>query len=264
MNDRIWAGLKIVAAVAATLLVYNFLDSGSSIEINKSSLIDSSIEKLGEILSSSIEDFDARKEAELEFKEFSDLVTEGEISPDELEDIASSILNMRMVKSSDVRKSSKEIIRELKRVRATSSFIIESPEELELKLDSIAVKIKDLTTFQEEYYQQFFLSEKLADLKNTGEIPEIAESNEFQILIDFEPVVVVPKAAPPANLRKETEMIIVGKTLVDMLPIRISEKLNLLIDYSKLNKMDSLKIVLFHKKLNELKSIKTIINDSSE
>jgi len=264
MKENFWTVLKIAAAVGATLLVYEFLDSGSSIEITNLSPIDFSIEKLGEILSASIEDFAARKEAELEFKEFSDLVTVREISPDELEDIASSILNLRMVKSSDVHKSSKEIIRALKRARATSSFIVESPEELEIKLDSIAIKINNLTSFQEEYYRQFLHLENLVDLKDPSEIPDVSEVNKVQVVIDFDPVVVVPKAPQVARLRKKSNIVIVGDTFGSIPLIQITEKLNILIDYTNLNMMDSLSVIEFHKKMKELKSIKLIIDDIHE
>ena len=264
MNDNFWTLLKIVVAVGATLLVYKFLDSGSSVEIKNFSLIDISIEKLGEILSASIEDNDARREAKLEFKEFSDLVMEGEIAPDEIEDIASSILNMRMRKNPDISKSTKEIIRALKRARATSSFIEESPEELAVILDSIAVKINNLTIFQEEYYQRFLHSEYLTDLKVSAETPGLIESDKIQVVIDFDPVVIVSPTPRIANLRKKSEIVIIGETLVDIPPIQITENLNILIDYTKLNMMDSLTVSEFHKKMNELKSIKLIINHIQE
>ncbi|MCH8928782.1 MAG: hypothetical protein IIB39_08725 [Candidatus Marinimicrobia bacterium] len=264
MNDNFWTLIKIVVAVGATLLVYKFLDSGSSVEIKNFSLIDISIEKLGEILSASIEDNDARREAKLEFKEFSDLVMEGEIAPDEIEDIASSILNMRMRKNPDISKSTKEIIRALKRARATSSFIEESPEELAVILDSIAVKINNLTIFQEEYYQRFLHSEYLTDLKVSAETPGLIESDKIQVVIDFDPVVIVSPTPQIANLRKKSEIVIIGETLVDIPPIQITENLNILIDYTKLNMMDSLTVSEFHKKMNELKSIKLIINHIQE
>ena len=264
MNDNFWTLIKIVVAVGATLLVYKFLDSGSSVEIKNFSLIAISIEKLGEILSASIEDNDARREAKLEFKEFSDLVMEGEIAPDEIEDIASSILNMRMRKNPDISKSTKEIIRALKRARATSSFIEESPEELAVILDSIAVKINNLTIFQEEYYQRFLHSEYLTDLKVSAETPGLIESDKIQVVIDFDPVVIVSPTPQIANLRKKSEIVIIGETLVDIPPIQITENLNILIDYTKLNMMDSLTVSEFHKKMNELKSIKLIINHIQE
>lgn len=264
MNDNFWTLLKIVVAVGATLLVYKFFDSGSSVEIKNFSLIDTSIEKLGEILSASIEDNDARREAKFEFKEFSDLVMEGEIAPDEIEDIASSILNMRMRKTPDISKSTKEIIRALKRARATSSFIEESPEELAVILDSIAVKINNLTIFQEEYYQRFLHSEYLTDLKVSAGTPGLIESDKIQVVIDFDPVVIVSPTPRIANLRKKSEIVIIGETLVDIPPIQITENLNILIDYTKLNMMDSLTVSEFHKKMNELKSIKLIINHIQE
>jgi len=264
MNDNFWTVLKILAAVGATLFVYKFLDSGSTIERNDFSLIDTSIEKLGEILYASIEDNDARREAKLEFKEFSYLVVEGEIAPDKIEDIASTILNMRMRKNPDNRKSTEDIIRALKRARATSSFIVESSEELEVKLDSIAVKINNLTTFQEEYYHRFFHSEYLTDLKISAELPEHIELDDIQVVIDFEPVVTVPKIPPTAKLRKKSKTVIVDKTFGDIPPIRITENLDILIDYSKLNMMDSLIVIDFHKKMDELKSIKAIIDHIHE
>ena len=264
MNDNFWTGLKIVAAVAATFLIYDFLDPDYSDKINSLTHIDTSIEKLENILSASIEDRGARKEAEFEFKEFSDMVVEGEISPDKFEDIASSILNMRMNKNSEADERNQAIIRELKRAQVTSSFIIESPEELEGILDSIAIRINNLTTFQEDYYRHFLHSDELADLKISAEGPENVEPNIVEIVIDFEPVVVVPKMPLPAKLRRKTEIMIVGKTFGDAPPIQITEKLNLLIDYSKLNKKDSLIIVHFQKKMNKLNPINSIIYDYLE
>ena len=264
MNDNFWTVLKIVAAVGATFLVYEFLGSGSSIEINNFSLIDSSIEKLGDILSASIEDNDARREARIEFKEFSNLVSEGEIAPDEIEIIASSILNMRMRKDSEIGNSAKEIIKALKRAQATSSFIVESPEVLETKLDSIAIKIDNLTIFQEEYYQRFFHSENLSDLNKSTESSDNIRSEEIQVVIDFDPVVAVPKTSPIANLRKKSKIVIIGGTLENIPLIQITENLNILIDYTHLNMLDSLKVIEFHDKMNALKSIKSIIIDVHE
>ena len=264
MNNNFWTVLKIIAAVGATILVYEFLDSGSSIEIDKFSLMDSSIEKLGDILSASIEDNDVRREARIEFKEFSDLVSEGEIGPDEIENIASSILNMRMRKDSEIGNSAKEIIKALKRAQATSSFIVESPEALETKLDSIAIKIDNLTIFQEEYYQRFFHSENLSDLNKSTEPSESIRSDEIQVVIDFDPVVAVPKTPLIANLRKNSKIVIIGGTFENIPPIQITEHLNILIDYTNLNMLDSLTVIEFHDKMNALKSIKSIIIDVHE
>lgn len=264
MNDNFWTLLKIVAAVGATFLVYEILNSGSSVEIDKFSLIDSSIEKLGDILSASIEDNDARREARSEFEDFSDLVNEGEISPDKIEEIASSILNLRMRKESEVGRSAKEIIRTIRRARATSSFIVESPEEFELKLDSIAIRINNLRAFQEEYYQRFLHSEDLTDLKNFAERSEIKELDKIQVVIEFDPVVTIQKTPLIANLRKKSKIVIIGETFKNVPPLQITENLYIFIDYTKLNMMDSVKVVEFHKKINELKSFKSIIHHIRE
>lgn len=264
MNDNFWTLLKIVAAVGATFLVYEILNSGSSVEIDKISLIDSSIEKLGDILSASIEDNDARREARSEFEDFSDLVSEGEISPDKIEEIASSILNLRMRKESEVGRSAKEIIRTIRRARATSSFIVESPEELELKLDSIAIRINNLRAFQEEYYQRFLHSEDLADLKNFAEQSQIKEMDNIQVVIEFDPVVTIQKTPLTAKLRKKSKIVIIGETFKNVPPLQITENLYIFIDYTKLNMMDSVKVVEFHKKINELKSFKSIIHHIRE
>ena len=260
MNDNFWTVLKIVAAVGATFLVYDILDSGSSVEIDKFSLIDSSIEKLGDILSASIEDNDARREARSEFEDFSDLVSEGEISPDKIEEIASSILNLRMRKDSEVGRGAKEIIRIIRRARATSSFIVESTEELEVKLDSIAIRINNLRAFQEEYYQRFLHSKDLTDMKNFHEQSEIKELDKIQIVIEFDPVVTIQKTPLTANLRKKSKIVIIGETFENVPPLQITENLNIFIDYTRLNMMDSVKVVEFHKKINELKSFKPIIH----
>ncbi len=259
MNDNFWTLLKIVAAVGVTFLVYEILDSGSSAETDNISLIDSSIEKLGNILSASIEDNDARREARSEFEDFSDLVSEGEIAPDKIEEIASSILNLRMKKDSEVGKSAEEIIRIIRGARATSSFIVESPEEFEVKLDSIAVRINNLRTFQEEYYQRFLHSEDLTDLKNSAERSEIQELDKVQVVVEYDPVVTIPKTSLTANLRKKSKIVIIGETFENVPPLQITENLNIFIDYTILNMMDSLKVVEFHTKINELKSFKSII-----
>lgn len=258
MNDNFWTLLKIVAAVGATFLVYEFLDSGSQIETGNNSLIISSIEKLGDILSASIEDNEIKREANLEFKEFSELVMEGEIAPDEIEDIASSILNLRMRKEPDIRISAKNIIRSLKRARATSNFMVESTEDLEVKLDSIAIKIDNLSSFQEEYYRRF-LHLKLADLKESEELSGNIEPDNIQVAIKFVPVVTVPKTPLPANLREKSKTVIIGETIKNIPSIRVTDNLNILLDYTKLNTMDSLTVSEFHKKINELNSLKSII-----
>lgn len=264
MNDNFWTVLKIVAAVGATFLVYEILDSGSSVEIDKFSLIDSSIEKLGDILSASIEDNDARREARSEFEDFSDLVNEGEISPDKIEEIASSILNLRMRKDSEVARSAIEIIRIIRRARATSSFIVESPEELEVTLDSIAIRINNLSSFQEEYYQRFLHSEDLTDMKNFAEQSRIKELDNIQVVIEYDPVVTIQKTPLIAKLRKKSKIVIIGETFENVPPLQITENLNILIDYTGLNMMDSVKVVEFHKKINELKSFKSIIHHIRE
>ena len=264
MNDNFWTFLKIVAAVGATFLVYEFLDPSASNETNNTSLIDSSLEKLEDILSASIEDNDARRDARLEFQEFSDLVSEGEISPDQIEDIASSILNMRMKKSRENGKNVEEIIRALRRARSTSSFTFDSSEELEIKLDSIAIKINSLKTFQEEYYVQFLHSEILADFKKSAELSEIIESENIQVAIEFVPVITVPKTPVIANLRMKSKIVIIGEEIENIPPIQITDNLEILIDYSNLNMLDTLKIIEFHKKMNALESVKSNIIDFHE
>ena len=62
------------------------------------------------------------------------------------------------------------------------------------------------------------------------------------------------------NLRKKSNIVIIGETFENVPPLQITENLNIFIDYTRLNMMDSVKVVEFHKKINELKSFKPIIH----
>ena len=61
MNEKFWTFIKIIAAVIATVLIYNFMNKGILSEFIEPSIVESSMDKLHEILMSRTREADAKE-----------------------------------------------------------------------------------------------------------------------------------------------------------------------------------------------------------
>ena len=258
MNEKFWTFIKIIAAVIATVLIYNFMNKGILSEFIEPSLVESSMDKLHEILMSRTREADAKENLDKIFEEFSEKVTGGEIAPEEVEDIASSILNLRMVVNPDFDAEIRRIIVEIERAQENVDFSVASKQAISIKLDSIAIRIEELSAFQEENLSELIGIDRWSEpLITGGTVVQLSQEDE-QVVLEYlhvNPVEVAPLA--PIE-RKESELTIIGRLPVSLSPITITKKLHIIIDSSRMSKMDSVKLRNLENSLKKLKLIKTI------
>lgn len=258
MNEKFWTFIKIIAAVIATVLIYNFMNKGILSEFIEPSLVESSMDKLHEILMSRTREADAKENLDKIFEEFSEKVVDGEIAPEEVEDIASSILNLRMVVNPDFDAEIRRIIVEIERAQGSVDFPVASKRAISIKLDSIAIRIEELSAFQEENLSELIGIDRWSEpLITGGRVAQLSQEDE-QVVLEYlhvNPVEVAPIA--PIE-RKESELTIIGRLPVSLSPITITEKLHIIIDSARMSKMDSVKLRKLEYSLKNLKLIKTI------
>ena len=258
MNEKFWTFIKIIAAVIATVLIYNFMNKGILSEFIEPSLVESSMDKLHEILMSRTREADAKDNLDKIFEEFSEKVVDGEIAPEEVEDIASSILNLRMVVNPDFDAEIRRIIVEIEKAQESVDFPVASKQAISIKLDSIAFRIEELSAFQEENLSELIGIDRWSEpLITGGRVAQQSQEDE-QVILEYlhvNPVEVAPLA--PID-RKESELTIIGRLPVSLPPITITEKLHIIIDSSRMSKMDSVKLRKLENSLKNLKLIKTI------
>ena len=258
MNERFWTFIKIITAVIATVLIYNFMNQGILSNFIQPSLVESSMDKLHEILLSSTREADAREDLDKIFEEFSEKVVEGEIAPEEVEDIASSILNLRIIVNPDFDAEIRRIIVEIEEAQEKNRFNVLPKEAISIKLDSIAVRIKELSSFQEEHLSELIAIDRwLEPLTAGGKVVEPLQKVE-QVELEYLPVSPVETAPLAPIERKESELTIIGRLPVPLSPITITDKLHIFLDSSRIMKMDSVKLQKLEISLKKLKLIKTL------
>ena len=258
MNEKFWTFIKIIAAVIATVLIYNFMNKGILSEFIEPSIVESSMDKLHEILMSRTREADAKENLDKIFEEFSEKVAGGEIAPEEVEDIASSILNLRMVVNPDFDAEIRRIIVEIEKAQENVDFSAASKQAISIELDSIAIRIEELSAFQEENLSELIGIDRWSEpLITGGRVAQLSQEDE-QVVLEYlhvNPVEVAPLA--PIE-RKESELTIIGTLPVSLPPIKITKKLHIIIDSSRMSKMDSVKLRKLEYSLKNLKLIKTI------
>ncbi len=258
MNERIWTFIKIIAAVIATVLIYNFMNYGIVSNFIEPSLVESSMHKLHEILMSRTREADAKENLDKIFAEFSEKVVEGEIAPEEVEDIASSILNLRMVVNPDFDAEIRRIIVEIEKAQENVDFSAASKEAISIKIDSIASRIEELFSFQEENLSELIGIDRWSESVIAGGTVVQPSPEDEQVVLEYLPVNPV-EVAPLAPIeREESQLTIIGTPPVPRSPITITEKLHIFIDSSRMLKMDSVKLRKLESSLKKLKLIKTI------
>jgi len=258
MNEKFWTFIKIIAAVTATVLIYNFMNKGMLSEFIEPSLVESSMDKLHEILMSRTQEEGAKEDIDKIFEEFSEKVVEGEISPEEVEDIASSILNLRMIVIPDFDAEIRRIIAEIEKVQQKDHSSVASKEAISLKLDSVANRIKELYSFQEENLSELIGIDRWSQPVIGGGIVEQPVPGDEQVVLEFlhiDPTEIAPLV--PIE-RDKSELTIIGRTPVSLSPIRITDKLHIIIDSSRIMELDSVKLRKLEIGLKKLKLIKTL------
>ncbi len=258
MNEKFWTFIKIITAVTATVLIYNFMNKGIVSEFIEPSLVESSMDKLHEILMSRTREEGAKEDLDKIFDEFLGKVVEGEIAPEEVENIASSILNLRMIVNPDFDAEIRRIIVEIEKVQEKDHSHVASKEAISLKLDSIAVRIKELSSFQEENLSELIAIDRWSEPVIAGETAVQPLPEDEQVVLEYLPVNPV-EVAPLAPIKRgKSELTIIGRLPVHLSPITITDKLHILLDSSRIMKMDSVKLRKLEMSLKKLKLIKTI------
>ena len=258
MNEKFWTFIKIITAVIATVLIYNFMNKGILSEFIEPSLVESSMDKLREILMNRTREADAKEDLDKIFEEFAEKVLEGEISPEEVEDIASSILNLRMTVNPDFDAEIRRIIVEIEKAQEKDHSNGASKEAISMKLDSIAIRIKELSSFQEENLSELIRIDRWSEPLITGGTVVEALPEDEQVVLEYLPVNPV-EVAPLAPIEREkSELTIIGRLPVTLSPIKITNRLHIIIDSSRIMKMDSVKLRKLEMSLKKLKLIKTL------
>ena len=258
MNERFWTFIKIITAVIATVLIYNFVNYGIPLNFVRPSLVESSMDKLHEILISRTREVGAKEDLDKIFAEFSEKVVEGKIAPEEVEDIASSILNLRMIVNPDFETEIHRIIVEIEKAQERDHSIVTSKEAISIKLDSIAIRIKELSSFQEEVLSELIGIDRWSKPVITGGSIVKPLPDDEQVVLEYLPVNPVEVAPLSPIKREKSELTIIGRVPVPLSPIIITDKLHIIIDSSQTMKMDSLKLRKLENRLKKLKLIKTL------
>ena len=258
MNEKFWTFFKIITAVIATVLIYNFMNKGTVSEFIEPSLVESSMDKLHEILMSRTREEGAKEDLDKIFEEFSEKVAGGEIAPEEVEDIASSILNLRMTVNTDFDAEIHRIIVEMKKAQKKVHSNVASKKAISIKLDSIAIRIEELSLFQEENLSELIGIDRWSEPGITGGTAEQPLPEDEQVVLEYLPVNPVEVAPLAPIKREESELTIIGRLPVFLSPITITDKLHIIIDSSRIMKMDSVELRKLEISLKKLKLIKTL------
>ena len=160
MKENFWTLLKVLFAIVVAVIIHNYFSGASSTNVAKSLLIDSSLERLNKILTESISDNATGESARKNFKSFSEKVSKGEITPEEFQDVAAAILNIRMDEGINIDGELEKIILDMEFAQKEAELNKLSGITLDAKYESIALKIEELAAFQEENMPNLILNEQ--------------------------------------------------------------------------------------------------------
>ena len=104
---------------------------------------------LNNILSESVPDNKTGENARKSFQVFSEKISKGEITPEEFQDVAAAILNIRMEEGINIDSELKKIILDMEFAQKEAELNRLSGKTLDAKYESIALKIEELPAFQD-------------------------------------------------------------------------------------------------------------------
>jgi len=250
MKDNIWTMLKVLFTIVVSILIYNYFNGEFSPNIAKSTLIDSSLEMLKDILAESVNDNETGERK----------VSKGEITPEEFQDVAAAILNIRMEKGVNIDSDLQKIILDMKFAQKEAELNKLSGKVSDAQYESIALKIEELASFQEENIPILTLNDHWSKITPAAEPQMPKKSSRVEIIIAYDPVepVRVSPTSPTSLNRRESSTTIIESSPRVVPLIKITDNLDVLVDSTMIIHLDSVKLILLKKSLERLQHAKTL------
>lgn len=250
--------LKVMIALGVSVFIFNYFQGDFSPNIEQSSLINSSLEMLNDILSESVTDNETGENVRKSFRSFSEKVTKGEIPPEEFQDVAAAILNIRMEEGINRDSDLKKIILDMEFAQKEAELNELSGIALNEKYESIALKIEELAAFQEENRQNLILNDQWSKVALPSE-PHIEKDNRnLEIVIAYEHVEPISESPSATVTRRESSIRIIKSQPVIAPLIKITDNLDVVVDSMVMMHWDSAKVKHLKQSLERLKHSKTI------
>ena len=260
MKDKFWTFLKVLIALGVSIFIYNFFTGEFSPNVGQSFLIKSSLEMLSDILTESVNDNATGESARKNFKSFSQKVSKGEITPEEFQDVAAAILNIRMEEEINIDSELKKIILNMEFAQKETELIKFSDIALDEKYEAIALKIEELAAFQEENIPNLILKDQWSKITSSLESQTGKKSRNVEIIIAYEPVVPIRESPTSSLNSRESNITIIESPSIIVPLIKITDDLDVLVDSMIMLHWDSTKVQHLHQSLERLKYAKILKN----
>ena len=260
MKDKFWTFLKVLIALGVSIFIYNFFTGEFSPNVGQSFLIKSSLEMLSDILTESVNDNATGESARKNFKSFSEKVSKGEITPEEFQDVAAAILNIRMEEEINIDSELKKIILDMEFAQKEIGLIKLSDKALDEKYESIALKIEELAAFQEENIPNLILKDQWSKITSSLESQTAKKSRNVEIIIAYEPVEPIRESPTSSLNSRESNITIIERPSIIVPLIKITDDLDVLVDSMIMLHWDSTKVLRLHQSLERLKHAKILKN----
>ena len=257
MKENFWTLLKVLAAIGVSIVIHNYFSGAFSSDVVQITLIDSSLEMLSDILIESVNDNATGESARKNFKSFSEKVTKGEITPEEFQDVAAAILNIRMEERVNIDSELKKIILDMEFAQKVADLNKISGKALNEKYESIALKIEELAAFQEDNIADLILNDQWSRVNSSTAPQPLKKSDKVEIIVSYEPVEPVREALTSPLNRAEFSSIIIERSPRVIPLIKITENLDVMVDSIMILHLDSTKAIHLKKSLKRLKHAKT-------
>ena len=258
MKENFWTMLKVLFTLGVSILIYNYFNGEFSSNVEQSSLIKSSLAMLNDILAESVYNNETGENARKSFQAFSEKVSKGEITPEEFQDVAAAILNIRMEEGINIDSELKKIILDMEFAQKEAELNKLSGKALNAKYESIALKIEELAAFQEENMPNLILKNQWSKITPSSEPQTLTKSRNVEIVIAYEPVE-PNRESPTSSLnRRESNIRIIESPPIIVPLIKITDNLDVLVDSMIMIHLDSMKVIHFKKSLERLKHAKTL------
>ncbi len=260
MKDNFLTLLKVLFALGVSIFIYNFFTGEFSPNVEQSSLIKSSLEMLSDILTESVNDNATGESVRKNFKSFSEKVSKGEITPEEFQDVAAAILNIRMEEGINIDSELKKIILDMEFAQKETELNKLSGKALDEEYESIALKIEELAVFQEENLPNFILNDRWSKITSSLESQTAQKSRDVEIIIAYDPVEPIRESPTSSPNRRESNITIIESPSIIVPLIKITDNLDVLVDSMMMIHWDSTKVLHLKQSLERLKHAKTLKN----
>jgi len=218
---------------------------------------------LNDILTESVNKNETGENARKSFEAFSEKVSKGEITPEEFQDVAVAILNIRMEEGINIDRELKKIILDMEFAQKEADLNKLTGKALDPKYESIALKIEELAAFQEENLPNLIINDRWSKITPSSEPPTSKKSHDVEILISYEPVEPI-RESPTSLNRIESNITIIESPPIIVPLIKITDNLDVLVDSMIMMHLDSIKVIHLKQSLERLKHAKTMKNPKTK